>query len=608
MPSKGIDVFAYNSSNRFQVRVECRGYDNVCFPFMNSIQQRHFEMDTNNIHWYEATGAFRMYAMVDGKDVLERGAEINPNTGGLAANNVISWVDNQRSQIGADYAVSWGFTDVATMAGLSHQAYVFVTGNQSDWMKRMNAPAETTLNEFVLPGSHDSGMYVKLTGPLGVNAFYNTQKDDVSTQLQLGARYFDFRPGHMWNLTAQNVLVREERLCHLHSNNGIIAETQAGEGFENFLQAIVTFLTQHSGEIVVVKYTNDGFGNNTGLMPDAGEVEKQIRTVMAKSKLVRGTVSDLASNYAYLVSTGKRLIIYDGDDSSIKERGSYWKGNYATENPNEIIAALDKTLNTQIGTDKYAATILQVAGSFQGTLLGIKMALSCGTHDGGPLLYTKARFDNAVQGWLRSMNNSLRFDTPLVVLLDDYVDNALTELCIHLMQERMTQTKTYSIGDTGPAGGIIVYAAPGGIPDSSGVRYLEAAPLDQSAGVHWLSTNKPIIPEIQGLEPEGIGKGKINTAHLLRTHSSDAFAAKLCHDLVINGYDDWYLPSKEELNLIYLHAKQTGKSTFAHNKYWASSINPGGPWADQQDFDSGAISCTKKTAIYEFAVRGIRSF
>lgn len=37
-------------------------------------------------------------------------------------------------------------------------------------------------------------------------------------------------------------------------------------------------------------------------------------------------------------------------------------------------------------------------------------------------------------------------------------------------------------------------------------------------------------------------------------------AAKFCHDLVINGYDDWYLPSVDELELCYRSLKPVTNS------------------------------------------------
>jgi hypothetical protein len=43
-----------------------------------------------------------------------------------------------------------------------------------------------------------------------------------------------------------------------------------------------------------------------------------------------------------------------------------------------------------------------------------------------------------------------------------------------------------------------------------------------------------------------------------------------CDDLVLNGYDDWYLPTKDELNLLYLQKAVVGG--FTDNYYWSSTV------------------------------------
>ena len=47
------------------------------------------------------------------------------------------------------------------------------------------------------------------------------------------------------------------------------------------------------------------------------------------------------------------------------------------------------------------------------------------------------------------------------------------------------------------------------------------------------------------------------------------YAAKLCDDLVLNGYDDWFLPSKDELNMLYQNRNLIGGFTTGY--YYSSS-------------------------------------
>jgi len=69
------------------------------------------------------------------------------------------------------------------------------------------------------------------------------------------------------------------------------------------------------------------------------------------------------------------------------------------------------------------------------------------------------------------------------------------------------------------------------------------------------------------------------------------------------GYDDWYLPSKEELNQLYLNRSAVGG--FASGVYWSSSeINAYGAWI--QGFVSGNQNYNFKNV--EWRVRPVRAF
>jgi hypothetical protein len=127
-------------------------------------------------------------------------------------------------------------------------------------------------------------------------------------------------------------------------------------------------------------------------------------------------------------------------------------------------------------------------------------------------------------------------------------------------------TKPGAIGGTGPAGGIIFYVD----TDDAypGWKYLEAAPADISGTKTWASTSYQST-SISGTET-AIGSGAANTRTILAT-DADAPAAKACADYVSGGYDDWFLPSKDELNLMYTNLKQQGLGDFGDTFYWSSS-------------------------------------
>ncbi len=155
---------------------------------------------------------------------------------------------------------------------------------------------------------------------------------------------------------------------------------------------------------------------------------------------------------------------------------------------------------------------------------------------------------------------------------------------------------TYAIGDTGPAGGIVFYITNGG---RSG---LEAAPVDQSSSTLWGCEGSKI-----GALGTGVGTGAQNTADILAGCRTLGIAARKAANCIIGGYDDWFLPSREELNLLYQQKDVVGG--FTGTSYWSSTeTNPSD--ATVIHFDVGNIVHKKKEegAKSSSHVRAIRSF
>jgi hypothetical protein len=125
---------------------------------------------------------------------------------------------------------------------------------------------------------------------------------------------------------------------------------------------------------------------------------------------------------------------------------------------------------------------------------------------------------------------------------------------------------SYRIGDRGPAGGIIFYDNGN---DTGGWRYLEAAPIEAEATAKWGAYEKTV-----GGTATAIGMGRRNTeliADMLDYLGEARCAAQICENLVYGGYDDWFLPSKDELNLMYENLKLRGLGRLYGVWYWSSS-------------------------------------
>ena len=143
-------------------------------------------------------------------------------------------------------------------------------------------------------------------------------------------------------------------------------------------------------------------------------------------------------------------------------------------------------------------------------------------------------------------------------------------------------------------GGIIFYI------DGTGQHGLIAAGSDQSAGAQWGCYGTGI----SGADGTALGTGNQNTIDIEAGCATPGTAADICANLSLNGYDDWYLPSKDELNNLYLNQGAIGD--FSSVEYWSSSeISTGYAWLQRFDTGSQFDSGNKGHAA---GVRAIRAF
>ena len=96
----------------------------------------------------------------------------------------------------------------------------------------------------------------------------------------------------------------------------------------------------------------------------------------------------------------------------------------------------------------------------------------------------------------------------------------------------------------------------------------------------------PMIGFGQILSPSVIGSaGAQNTIDIVNANCSpytlgNSIAADICDTLTLNGYSDWFLPSIDELNEMYVRIGQGSETLFpflgniggfAETEYWSSS-------------------------------------
>ena len=155
---------------------------------------------------------------------------------------------------------------------------------------------------------------------------------------------------------------------------------------------------------------------------------------------------------------------------------------------------------------------------------------------------------------------------------------------------------------TGPTGGLVFYENPNW--ETDGWQYLEAAPSGWYDGgndpsVQWGAYGYTVEPSARATS---IGFGETNSTNINEYHSNlwniydtkgDYFtnpeeynqnndgtvAAHVCAEYsMVNGestYDDWFLPSKDELNLMYQNLKLQELGDVTSTSYWSSSEKDG---------------------------------
>lgn len=153
-------------------------------------------------------------------------------------------------------------------------------------------------------------------------------------------------------------------------------------------------------------------------------------------------------------------------------------------------------------------------------------------------------------------------------------------------------------------GGIVFYVY------DNGQHGLIAATADQNGGtaIQWYNG----VDKYTGATGDGLNAGDMNTALIVATQMADNqtgnFAAKVCADysVTVGGvtYGDWYLPSKHELNLLYL--KESDVGGISSSGYWSSSeFGFSGAWY-QEFFYIGYQGFISKNLTNR--VRAVRAF
>ncbi len=143
-------------------------------------------------------------------------------------------------------------------------------------------------------------------------------------------------------------------------------------------------------------------------------------------------------------------------------------------------------------------------------------------------------------------------------------------------------------------GGIIFYL------EATGIHGLIAAGSDQSTDAPWGCYGTNIPGTVWDL-----GSGKANTTAIVNGCPAAGTSARICNDLLLNGYSDWYLPSIDEIEQLYRQRSLVGG--FGDDVYWTSCQGPSPVYAFVYSFINGSFFAADKSRT-DMNTRAIRSF
>lgn len=270
-----------------------------------------------------------------------------------------------------------------------------------------------------------------------------------------------------------------------------------------------------------------------------------------------------------------------------------WKISYTEGEDNKYTGGIFETNGDGSLTFRYDGT------SYVGTwvFLFVDDKLHMNIHLGGT--------SQVAQDW--NIDREIEFTDTEIRIINGQKDITLKKYCETAI--------VYEVGDTGPAGGIVFYDKGS---YSEGWRYIETSLVDLSQS-EWGCSGS----QVQSISKSEIGTGLFNSAAIVYHHddltnyyavpaicnasNNGTVAAKKAFQYNVNDYKDWFLPSENELQLMYQNLHTDNLGNYTNSLYW-SSTEIDGTKAKAIDFSNGSTVAAEKIPSVVINTRVIRYF
>lgn len=456
--TKGVDLTAYNAVPGYRLKFECeedsgsRDYvQRGAFASPMGVHQ--CDLRANLVSTRKIR--FIVERESDGHRVWQNMITIRPSLGttsdtgeiekGKSGTEIQVPLESSLTLHAAFYSTGWAKKGKADNR---NQGALYLTYDRSRWMAEgmpQRLFRDQPLRQWVLPGSHDAGMYTHgaLTDNLAM-----TQGQTLAGQLDAGMRYFDLRIGvdvacasasATRSSIAKMAAVGEVSFrLRATANCSRMAHGLSGGGaaFVPMVDDVIDFLTRRDNKEIVVLHFTTPTGIRADLVAAPTDAVAQwveeaalarglsrtfVRVIDGKDKVEDNKKHDkdkapldlsaFDKSPQQLFDEGTRILVISGGGSS----NSWNEADYEALNiaPN-LVHTADRCLKDR-GTTRWLGSTIQLQGT---PTIGAIVSQSV---QGNKLV-----FDRDFYPWLARGNAAdCKFGPTFVI--NDYVDNALTD-------------------------------------------------------------------------------------------------------------------------------------------------------------------------------------